>query len=92
MSKRVKQGYRSLTEQERKLITKNLKILEEELEYKEKVTLARKQFAVDVAELEFKKQMKDIEKEIKVLKTEVEEYSYSITELNRQLEEGVKIK
>ena len=92
MNKRIKQGYRHLTEQEKKLITKNLKIMEDELEYKEKVTLARKQFAIDVAELEFRKQVKELEKGVKVLKVEVEEYKYSITELKRQLEEGVKIK
>ena len=92
MNKRVKQGYRVLTEPEKKLITKNLKILEEDLEYKVKVKRARKQFSIDVAELELKKQVKDLQREVRVLDSEIEEYTDSITELNRQLEKGVKIK
>ena len=83
---------RDLTSDESKVITKNLIFLKEELEYKEGVELAKVQFILDTAELSVKRQIKDKEKEKKVLVSEIDEYNTTIEELNRQLKEGVKIK
>ena len=83
---------RELTDVEKKLINKNLEFIKEELEYKECVELLKVQFILDTTEISVKKQIKDKEKEKKILLNEVEEYKNTIEELERQLKEGVIIK
>ena len=83
---------RELTDVEKRLINKNLVFIKEELEYKEDVELKKIQLTLDTAELVVKKQIKDKEKEKKVLLDEINLYKNSIEELERQLKEGVQIK
>lgn len=83
---------RQLTDIEKKLITKNLKFIKDELEYKEKVELGKVQFILDSAEISVRKQIKDKEKEKKILLNDIKELEYTINELEIQLTKGVKIK
>lgn len=83
---------RQLNEQEKKFVNKSIERLQVELEYKENVELKRKEFNLEVAPLEYAKQVKDLEAELRALTSEVTELKNALTELSRQLEEGVDVR
>jgi hypothetical protein len=82
---------RELREDERKFTEKNLKNLNQELEYLEKVELARKILAIDTAQIVVKKQVADLEVEKKVLTRKIEELKSIINSTQKILDEGVEV-
>ena len=83
---------RQLSGQERKWIITNLQKLQADIEYKEKVELARTIFALEVAPIEYKKQIKDLELKKKGLNIEVDELQKAVNVLQEQLTKGVEEK
>jgi len=83
---------RQLNEDEKRIISKSLLSINKELEYKERVELARKKFNLEVADLEVEKQKNAIKAEIKLLEREIAEYKRAIEELEQQIKYGVEIK
>lgn len=83
---------RELNDVEKKLINKNLIRIKEDLEYKEIVQLAKLQYILDTAEVSVKKQIKDTEKEKRVVTSEIDEHKKLIETLEIQLTKGVKLK
>ena len=83
---------RQLTNIEKKFAFNNLKYLEEELEYKEKVELAQLQYTIDTASIVIKKQLADKEIEKKKKVAEVEELKNTIKILKAQIRVGVEMK
>jgi len=83
---------RLLTEDEKRVTEKNLAMIKDDLEYKEKVDLARKKFNLEIADLEVEKQKNEIKASILKLESEVNEYKNAIETIERQLKEGVEIK
>lgn len=83
---------RQLNEYEKKTSIKNLITLEEELEYTEKIDIAKKQHAIDTAEIIVKKQLRDLNSDLKVLNNEADILRNTIIILKDQVENGVEIK
>ena len=83
---------RPLTETERKITEKNLQSLKEELEYVEKVKLPQKRFILDTADIVFKRQIKEVDVEVKRISKDMEELKAIIRETEKQITEGVEIK
>lgn len=82
---------RPLNETEKKFATKNLIILEDELEYKE-IELARKELSIRAAPIEYKKQVKQMQHEEKIFRAELKELQGTITTLRSQINTGVEPK
>ena len=83
---------RQLTEIEKKFINQNLLTLMSDAEYIEKVQIPQKQFTLDTADIVIKKQKKDVELEMKIFKSRLEELNSTIDILRKQLREGVDVK
>lgn len=83
---------RQLSDVEKKFASKNIKILEEDLIYKEQVQLKRKLLAIEVAPLEYAKQLKDMENDKKSLIKDIEELKSTLRILKEQIRNGVAIK
>ncbi len=83
---------RQLNELEEKVSRKNLKDMENELDYVETVELARLKFGLDVADLEFKHQKEQLEMKKNSVQMEVNEMKRQIDILKDQIKNGVEIK
>jgi len=83
---------RQLTEDEKRLIGKNLEILRDELEYLEKVELPRVKLTLDTADIVVKRQIQETERQKRRIEAEIEERKNSIAILEKQLVEGVEVK
>lgn len=82
---------RELNEQEKKFINKRLISLEFELEGIEKIDIAKKQLAIDTANIAVDRQLDVLKKEVKQLTNEAEIIRATIKILHEQLEIGVDI-
>ena len=83
---------RRLDETESKFANQNLTIMVEEIEYREKVELAKIQFVLDTAELSVKRQLKETEMKKKQIEKDVEELKRNVRILRNQIRNGVTIK
>ncbi len=82
---------RELTQDEKNRISKNLIIIKDDLEGLERIDIAKKELAIDTAEIEVRRQMKALTQELKKLKNEAEVMKNTIAILEDQLENGVEI-
>lgn len=83
---------RPLNETELKISKKNLELIKDELEGLEKIDIARKQLALDTAEIEFNRQIKQLEKDLKGLKNEANVMKETVKILEDQIQNGVEEK
>ena len=83
---------RKLDEVEERISRKNLKSMQDELNYVENVELARIDFVLSVADLEFEHQKHELENKKRSIQMEVKEMKRQIDILNDQIENGVEIK
>lgn len=82
---------RELTQQEKDMLTRNIKLIEDDLEYKQ-MQIKEKQMLIECAPIKYKRQLEQMNSELKLYKSEAEENQAAIIELNRQLVEGVEEK
>ncbi len=82
---------RKFTKTEERITKKNVEMLNEELEY-EYVILQQKQHAVESAPIIVKKQIKELNQQIKVILQKINEMESIIEISTKQLKEGIEIK
>ena len=82
---------RELNAEERKFTEENLKNTQAECDYLEKVELARKQLAIDTAEIVIAHQVAELEAEKNVLLSKINTLKLMIENSTKMLNEGVEI-
>lgn len=82
---------RPLNEDECRITKKNIELIEKDLEYKTKVEHARLKLSIDVAPIEYNRQLEGLQKQLRTVEAEIKELTNASNLFNKQLIEGVDV-